>query len=240
LTSPTSATSNGGTVPQSLLDTLNGTASSSSPSSPSSSSSSTDPSNLQTTFLTLLVAQLKNQDPTNPTDSAQLTSQLAQINTVTGINQLNTSLSSLATQLQAGQRPQAALLIGSSVLVPGSTAFVSNGKSAGFGVSLPSDATDVQVTIKDAGGNVISTLDLGAHSAGTVPVVWTPTDASGNALPDGAYTVSAVATSAGQTSTVPTLSGEQVLSVIEESSGGTGLLLQDGTTVDQTQVAAIL
>ena len=105
------------TVSQQLLDTMNGTSTASS----SSSTSGTSANDLQTTFLQLLVTQLQNQDPTDPMDSSQMTSQLAQIDTVSGIGQLNTSLSSLSTQLSAGQNAQAALLIGSTVLAPGSS-----------------------------------------------------------------------------------------------------------------------
>ncbi len=235
--SSTSSTSSASSVSQQLLNTMNGTSSSGSSTSSTGSSSSSD---LQTTFLKLLVAQLQNQDPTNPMDSSQMTSQLAEINTVSGISQLNTTLTSLATQMQAGQSAQTALLIGQNVLVQGSSAFVTSGKSPGFGVVLPSDATDVQVTVKDSSGNVVNTLDLGAHTAGNIPVSWTPTDSSGAKLADGTYTISAVATVGGKTSSVSTLSGEQVLSVVQQSSGTTGLLLQDGTTVDATSVAAIL
>ncbi|RAE74048.1 flagellar biosynthesis protein FlgD, partial [Burkholderia multivorans] len=85
------------------------------------STTGTSASDLQATFLKLLVTQLQNQDPTSPVDSSQMTSQLAQINTVSGIAQLNTSLTSLSTQLAAGQQTQAALLIGSNVLAPGDT-----------------------------------------------------------------------------------------------------------------------
>lgn len=237
--SSTSSTSSSSSISQQLLNTMNGTSSPTSTST-SSSSSTSSPSDLQTTFLKLLVAQLQNQDPTNPMDSAQMTSQLAQINTVSGISQLNTTLTSLASQLQAGQNAQTSLLIGQNVLVPGSSAIVSSGKSPGFGVVLPSAATDVQVTIKNSSGQVVNTIDLGAHSAGNVPVSWTPTDSSGATLKDGTYTISAVATVGGKTGAVSTLSGEQVLSVVQQSSGKTGLLLQDGTTVDSTSVAAIL
>src|SRR5271165_5234411 len=63
----------------------------------SSTSSSTD---LAQTFLQLLVAQMNNQDPLNPVDNSQLTTQMAQISTVTGINNMNTSINNLMTQLQ--------------------------------------------------------------------------------------------------------------------------------------------
>lgn len=49
----------------------------------------------QDRFLKLLVTQLQNQDPLNPMDNAQMTTQMAQISTVTGIEKLNTTLSSM-------------------------------------------------------------------------------------------------------------------------------------------------
>lgn len=238
MTSSNTTVSGSGTISQQLLDTVNGKSSSSSSSSSSNSTSSTS---LQDTFLKLLVTQMQNQDPTNPMDSSQMTSQLAQINTVTGISQLNTTLSSLASQLSAGQSPQASLLIGQNVLVPGSTTTVSNGASSGFGVSLTSAVTDLKVTVKDKSGNIVNTLDLGAQQAGTLPITWKPTDASGNPLPDGTYAISAAGTtSTGATATVATLAGAQVQSVVQQSDGSTGLLLNNGSTVGMTSVSAIL
>lgn len=241
-TSNTSIATTGHTVSQQLLNTVNGTSSSSSSSSSSSTSSTSSASDLQNTFLTLLVTQLQNQDPTNPMDSSEMTSQLAQINTVTGISQLNTTLTSLASQLSAGQNAQTSLLIGQDVLVPGNTAIVSSGTSPGFGVTLSDAVSDLKITIKDASGNVVNTVDLGAQSAGTVPVGWKPTDSSGNTLPDGTYTISAAGTlsTGASASGVTLLSGQQVESVVQQSSGTQGLLLQNGSTVDSTSVVAIL
>jgi flagellar basal-body rod modification protein FlgD len=243
LTTNTSIGSNGTTVSQTLLDTMNGTGKSSSATgatSSTSSSSSTSASSLQQTFLQLLVAQLQNQDPTNPMDSSQMTSQLAQINTVSGISQLNTTLSSLATQMSAGQQSQAALLIGSTVLAPGSTTTVASGKASSFGVQLANSVSDLQVVIKNSAGTIVSTVDLGKQSAGTVPVGWTPTDSAGNTLPDGTYTISAVGTINGQQATATTLSSATVQSVVMQSTGTPGLVLSNGTTVGLTNIAAIL
>ena len=236
MTSSNTTIAGGGTVSQNLLNTINGT-SANNGTAPTGSS----PTDLQTTFLKLLTTQLQNQDPTNPADSSQMTSQLAQINTVTGISQLNTTLTSLASQLSAGQNAQASLLIGQSVLVPGSTTTVASGASSGFGVSLDSNASDVTVTVKNSSGQVVNTLDLGAQQAGTVPVAWKPVDSAGNVLADGTYTLSASATSSsGATSAATTLTGAQVQSVVQQSGGGTGLMLNNGTTVDMTKVVAIL
>ena len=236
MTTSTTIGNNGASVSQTLLDTMNGTNSASS----SSSSSATSGSDLQNTFLQLLIAQMKNQDPTNPMDSSQMTSQLAQINTVTGIGQLNTSLTSLASQLTTSQQTQAANLISSTVLAPGNGFSVASGKATGFGVTLASDATDVQVTVKNSAGQIVNTIDLGKQSAGTIPIGWTPVDKSGNALPDGNYTFTASSTTANGTGAPATLSAATVQGIIKQPDGSPGLVLSNGKTVGLTSVAAII
>lgn len=231
---------NGATVSQTLLDTMNGTSSSSTSATGSTSSTSgTSAANLQTTFLQLLVAQMQNQDPTSPMDSSQMTSQLAQISTVQGISQLNTSLSSLSTQLTASQQPQAAMLIGSNVLAAGSSITVASGKTGEFGVTLPSDVTDLKINVTNSAGTIVNTIDLGKQSAGTIPVSWTPTDSAGNTLADGTYTISATGTSGAGAVTATTLVGATVESVVTQSTGA-GLVLSNGSTVALSSVAAIL
>jgi flagellar basal-body rod modification protein FlgD len=229
LTTSTTIGGSGTQVSQTLLDTMNGTGSASSASSSSSSSSATSGANLQSTFLQLLITQMQNQDPTNPMDSSQMTSQLAQIDTVTGISQLNTSLSSLATQLNAGQTSQAALLIGSSVLAPGNSISVTSGKATEFGVQLASAASDMKVNVVNSAGQIVNTLDLGAQPAGTVPVTWTPVDSTGAALPTGTYTITATGTINGT-----------VESVVQGTGGAPSLVLSNGNTVALTSVAAVL
>ena len=224
------------TVSQQLLDTMNGASSSTS----STSTSGTSGTDLQNTFLQLLVTQLQNQDPTNPMDSSQMTSQLAEINTVTGIQQLNTSLSSLSTQLSAGQNAQAALLIGSTVLAPGSSMAVSSGSAPQLGVTLPAAASDVKLTITNSAGQVVNTLDLGAQSAGTIPVTWNGTDTAGNTVADGTYTVSASATVNGKAGTATALVASKVQGVIQQADGSASLSLANGKTVSLSGVGAIL
>ena len=71
------------------------------------------------TFLKMLVAQMQNQDPLNPMDNAEVTTQMAQINTVSGINQLNTTMSGLGTSLGQMQLLQGVSLVGHQVLIQG-------------------------------------------------------------------------------------------------------------------------
>ncbi|MGA7779732.1 MAG: flagellar hook assembly protein FlgD [Paraburkholderia sp.] len=238
MTSSTTIGSGGTTVSQTLLDTMNGT--SSATSATSSSASSSTGAGLQSTFLQLLVTQLQNQDPTNPMDSSQMTSQLAEINTVTGISQLNTSLASLSTQLNAGQTSQAALLIGQSVLAPGNSITVTTGKENAFGVTIPAAASDMKINVINSSGQIVNTIDLGAQNAGTVPVAWTPVDTAGNALPAGTYTITATGTINGAAGTGTTLTPGTVESVVQGTGGAPSLVLSNGTTTPLTSVAAIL
>ena len=244
MTTNTTIGNTGTTMSQNLLNTMNGTSSTSGSSSASSSSSTTgtqSPADLQNTFLTLLVTQLQNQDPTNPTDSSQMTSQLAQISTVSGIGQLNTSLSSLATQLSAGQSSQAAMLIGATVLSPGSTMTVSGGKSSSFGVQSANALSDMTVSITNSAGQVVNTIDLGPQAAGTVPISgWTPTDKTGATLPDGTYTITAAGTINGAAATATALSASVVQSVVQQGDGTTGVMLSTGKSVPLTSIASIL
>lgn len=130
-----------------------------------SSKDNTDPQAAQDKFLTMLVAQLGNQDPLNPMDNAQLTSQMAQINTVSGIQQLNKTMSDMATQFGSQQALQGVSLIGRTALVEGNKPVVEEGVAYG-GFSLPSAAESVKVDILGKAGQILGSTTLGAQEAG--------------------------------------------------------------------------
>lgn len=212
-----------------LMATMN-TKSTSGTSGTSGSSSGTSSVSADTDkFMTLLVAQLQNQDPLNPMDNAQMTSQLAQLQTVTGINNLNTTLNSLSASYQSSESMQATSLIGHGVLVSGNNVTLASSKGI-LGVNLASAADDVKVAINDASGNTVDTIDLGAQKAGSVPLVWDGTvkDSSGatTTLPDGNYTFTVTATRSGQALTDATaLAYDSVGSVSTSSTDGVKLYL---------------
>jgi len=156
----------------------------------------------QSQFLNLLVTQLQNQDPLNPTSNAELTSQLAQLSTVSGIDKLNTTLTSLQTNFQSSQSVAATSVIGHGVLTAGSDITLSSSKAI-YGVQLGTAADDVQVAIKDSTGATVQTIDMGAQPAGTMPLAWdgtvdklSTTGAAGT-VADGDYTFTVTATANG-------------------------------------------
>jgi flagellar basal-body rod modification protein FlgD len=148
----------------------------------------------QDRFLKLLVTQLQNQDPLNPMDNAQMTSQLAQMSTVSGIEKLNTTLSSLVDGLGENQSMQAASMIGKSVLVAGSQLALTKG-AAFAGVKLGAAADEVTLTIMDSSGKVVQTQKLGEHDAGIFNIAWDGKTDAGTTAPDGIYKFSVAAVS---------------------------------------------
>ncbi|MEW5904717.1 MAG: flagellar hook assembly protein FlgD [Pseudomonadota bacterium] len=172
----------------------------------------------QDRFLTLLVAQMKNQDPLNPLDNAQVTSQMAQLSTVTGIDKLNSTVQALSSSMLASQSLQAVSMIGHVALTDGNSMDLTKGKSYG-GFELTQPADKVTVTISDAKGNVVRTLNLGAQDVGATDFAWDgSTDTAGTAA-DGAYTFSVKAELSGKQIDAAPLAYGLVNSVAQSSSG---------------------
>jgi flagellar basal-body rod modification protein FlgD len=170
-------------------------------------------------FLKLLVTQLNNQDPLNPLDNAQLTSQLAQMSTVSGIEKLNSAFQSLLSQSGSSQVLQSASLIGRTVLVPGSEVALAKGSAAAFAVDLPQAADAVKVTVTNAAGTIVRTLDLGAQPQGVKTLSWDGLADSGAAVADGTYTVQVAAASGSASVAASVLSYASVASVAQGAAG---------------------
>jgi len=194
-----------------------------------SSTSKSTADDIQSQFMTMLVTQLKNQDPLNPMQSAEMTSQLAQINTVSGIEKLNATLEKMMGTYDASQSMQAAAMLGKNVLVPGGNIGLTDGQAVG-GFEINSDADSVVLTVKDANGVVVRTVDMGAAKAGSHLYAWDGKNDAGTVCANGSYTVSVEATKSGTKVTSQALEVGTVSAVVKSSSGfqldvGTGALI---------------
>jgi flagellar basal-body rod modification protein FlgD len=172
-------------------------------------------SQMQSEFLTLLVAQMKNQDPNNPMDNTQMVSQMAQLSQLEATTNLNTTTTS---GFQMDSMLQAANKIGSQVLAPGSVVNLANG-SASLGVNLAGAADSVTVGIQDASGNTIDTMNMGAQSAGFIPLSWNGQTSSGATAPNGSYTFTVNATKSGSAVSATGLSVGTLQAVSNGASG---------------------
>jgi flagellar basal-body rod modification protein FlgD len=152
----------------------------------------------QEDFLQMLVTQLNNQDPLNPMDGQEFAAQLAQFASVEQLLNLNEMMvlqseanSLLSQNMSSGI---AAGLIGKSIEAIGNQIGWDGTEATGFGYDLEADATTVTVTIQDASGTTVRTLDLGGQDAGTHDLTWDGQDTNGAALPEGLYTFTVTAT----------------------------------------------
>lgn len=197
-------------------------------------SSSTNMDAAQDRFLKLLVAQLNNQDPMNPMDNAQMTSQMAQINTVTGIQQVNDTLKSMAEQFTAMQVLQGSSMVGHDVLIEGNTLTRNNGV-AGGAIDLTSRAESVKIDILTPGGQVVDTLNLGALDAGRHSFEWDASTYQGTGEPSFRVT----ATLGGKAIDNTAMTRASVVSVGSDN-GTMKVQLQGRAAVAYSSVKAIL
>jgi flagellar basal-body rod modification protein FlgD len=126
----------------------------------------------QSDFIQLLTAQLQYQSPINPADPTELASEFAEISTVSGINQLNTTVSGIKSDDAASQLAQASSLVGKQVTIAGD-GLVPDSAGVATGVfSLSGAAQRATVTILSQNGTVAGTETLSSLPAGQNTFTW--------------------------------------------------------------------
>lgn len=182
----------------------------------------------QEDFFALLTEQLANQDPTNPTDNDQLVAQTTAFTTAEGIQQLNEQFEAFATSITSNQALQASSLIGQDVLIQSNAGYSAD--SAGFSGVIVSDtsAQDLTITIQNAAGEIIRTIDAGTQAAGNIEFSWDGTDNNGNPAREGEYFVTAEGRVNNQNQTIPVAVNRHVQSVSLASSRQGVILNLDG------------
>jgi len=158
----------------------------------------------QSDFLKLMTAQLSNQDPFAPQSNDQMIAQMAQFSTVSGITQLNSTMTGVSNQISENRIATAANFVGKTVLVPGNVAMVDDTGAISGAVDLPTDATSLQLQINKATGETVKTIDLGPNPTGLVGFQWDGKDANGVSVGASSYIVKALMTSGGKQASAPT------------------------------------
>ena len=121
-------------------------------------------------FLKLLVAQLSHQDPLKPTDGTEFVTQLAQFSAVEQAVSQTARLDTLSAQLTGISANESVSLIGKQVTVRGQNLLYDGTNPATATVKLGGAAAEVKVTVTDASGKVIRTINLGSKPAGPLDV----------------------------------------------------------------------
>jgi len=217
-----------------MTSAVSSTSALSTTSSSSSSTGTVSAKEQSDRFMKLLVAQLNNQDPMNPMDNAQMTSQIAQINTVSGIQELNATMQSMASQFTSMQVLQGASMVGHGVMLDSNTLSVDGGVAKGA-VNLSSKADKVTVSITTPGGQVLDTINLGALPAGQTNFSWDASQYNGMSSVNFKVTASL----SGQNVSSTTLAQDTVTAVGTDN-GAMSLQLKGRSAVAYSAVASIL
>jgi len=191
-------------------------------------------------FLTLLLAQMNNQDPLNPLENSEVTTQLAQISTVSGIEDLNKTMTQLLERTQNSNAVDGAAMIDRQVLVSSDRLVLTNDneQTVYAGARLNSDSSAVQVEIYGKDGNAVRTIDLGPQAAGLVTFEWDGLDQEGNSLDAGEYRMQVV----GQTEAGPQVAAPLAATAVTgvTSNGDTlDYRLANGTTIAADKVLGV-
>jgi flagellar basal-body rod modification protein FlgD len=190
-------------------------------------------------FMSLMIAQMQNQNPMDPMDNGDFIAQLAQFSASSGIQDLNTSFTSLSTSLQSYQALQASGLVGRSVLISSDSAALGADGSVEGMVNLEASTNQLTLGIYDQNGTLVRRVYMGMQSAGTVPFSWDGVGDDGNMVPEGVYELRAEAMVNGDMTAMETLVYCDVDSVSLSSHGGVLLNLAGVGTADLSKVYQI-
>lgn len=139
-------------------------------------------------FLNLLVAQLKYQDPLNPMESQEFSAQLAQFSSLEQLFGMNETLLEIQKSLSANENENILDYIGKVVKTSDNTVSVKDGIIDSSLYSLNASA-DVNISVYDALGSEIRSINAGLKEAGEYSVDWDGRNNRGNMVGDGVYTI---------------------------------------------------
>ncbi len=140
-------------------------------------------------FMNLFVTQLQYQDPMNPMDTADMSSQLAQFNMVDLMYKNTEAMEKLVASDESRTRLQALAYLGHEVRYEGDEIQVTDEGPLPFDVENEEAVASCVVTIRDKGGALVKSWDLGALPPGKHSLEWDGTDASGDQVDPGTYQV---------------------------------------------------
>lgn len=177
-------------------------------------------------FLTLMTTQLKNQDPMKPLEGTEFVAQLAQFGAVSGIQNMQTSIESLASSLRSTQVMNGTTLVGHDVLAAADEFTFTQGVGVSGEIEVPSGAASLQIRITDSSGALVREITT-VPTAGTNTFAWDGKRADGTLAESGEYEIEAIASAGGASESLEVLMSGRVSSVTIDSTG-TGLTLNTG------------
>lgn len=194
----------------------------------------------QADFLKLMITEIQNQDPFKPVENSDFVAQMAQFSSVSGLEQLQTSFSQLATSMTSNQALQASTMVGRTVSVASNAAVLNGNGNVTGSVSLGESSLNVVVNVLNDANEIVKSIQLGPQAAGNIPFAWDGTGTDGFRLPAGRYSLSAEAKGLETTTGLATYVDADVESVTLNQSGqGITLNLKELGSADFSRVREI-
>lgn len=210
------------------------------PTDPLSSASQQNSALGKDAFMKLLVAQISHQDPLKPMDDTAFVSQLAQFSALEQSMGTNKRLDFLATQNQGMANTDVASLVGKQVTVRGSSLTIDgSGFNTPVHFTLGDNAEKISVSIKDATGKTVRTMQVGSHSAGLVNIAWDGRDDNGTSQPAGTYTVSVDAKNAAGSPVSASQQTTGMLKSVNYENGYAKLVLDNGVEAPASDLISV-
>jgi len=188
----------------------------------------------------LLVAQIQHQDPLNPQSNTEFVSQLAQFSSLSEQTNTNKLLELVSIQQKGLANTDDVQLIGKTVTVSGnSLTSTGQGYAVPGSMTLNGAAASVQMTISDANGNEVRTMNLGAHGAGVMQFSWDGRNDTGTVQPAGSYKMSVTAKDAKGNPVDVSQTTTGVVKSVSYDANGPLLTLMDGSTARTSDLSSV-
>lgn len=193
----------------------------------------------QEAFLELMVAQLRNQDPLKPMDPSTFLGQLAQFGTVSGIQNMQGSLSALSDALRGSQVLNGTSLVGHDVLAAADQVSLGETGEVQGRVSIPANATEAVLIVTDGSGQLVRRMPLSVQQ-GDIGFTWDGLDDRGERAAPGNYEISAIANVGGAAEQLETQLVGRVASVTIDSRNQTLTLNTDLGPISLSRVRSVM
>ncbi|MEM6930905.1 MAG: flagellar hook capping FlgD N-terminal domain-containing protein [Myxococcota bacterium] len=148
----------------------------------------------QDTFLRLLTEQLQAQDPLDPMKNEDFVAQLAQFSSLEQLFGLQDTMTSVYYGIASMNNATMASLLGTEVVAVGDGVQLGEEGAAPLHFDAERSFSSATVTIADASGRVVQTLDIGERASGEFELSWDGVGIDGTRQPEGSYTFAIQAT----------------------------------------------
>lgn len=204
-------------------------------------SAQTDSSELgQDVFLELMVTQMQNQNPLEPQSNSEFVAQLAQFSSVEGIDKLNTTMESIAGSFQSSQALQASSMVGRTVKIDSSVAYLEEGGIVAGTIYLPQSTNDLKMVISDTNGEQVAEVLMGPQQADEIQFSWDGAGQDGEQLGAGEYEFQVFSNQGGDPIQVGTALSANVDSVTVGANGTFSLNITGRGSLPLSAVREIL